>query len=179
MTRILLVTESAFPGPDGTSGTLKALVDRLVDTARDYAKASTAENTNRAYAADWKHFTRWCRMKGVDPLPPSPEMIALYLADLAGQPLLGLAIDLGLGLYVGLEGRNLRAQALQRRGWRLVDVIEAGDADTAFDIHAARATLPGRQSAPHVTRPSRQLITTGRAAGRQHGSIGLVPVERN
>ena len=104
---------------------------------------------------------------------------AVYLADLAGQPLLGLAIDLGLGLYVGLEGRNLRAQALQRRGWRLVDVIEAGDADTAFDIHAARATLPGRQSAPHVTRPSRQLITTGRAAGRQHGSIGLVPVERN
>ena len=64
-------------------------LDRLVDTARDYAKASTAENTNRAYAADWKHFTRWCRMKGwydqggADPLPPSPEMIALYLADLA------------------------------------------------------------------------------------------------
>ena len=61
------------------SGTL----DRLVDTARDYAKASTAENTNKAYAADWKHFTRWCRLKGTDPLPPSPEMIGLYLADLA------------------------------------------------------------------------------------------------
>ena len=35
MTRILLVTESAFPAPDGTSGTLKALVDRLVDTGRE------------------------------------------------------------------------------------------------------------------------------------------------
>ena len=61
------------------SGTL----DRLVDTARDYAKASTAENTNKAYAADWKHYARWCRLKGTDPLPPSPEMIGLYLADLA------------------------------------------------------------------------------------------------
>ncbi len=61
------------------SGTL----DRLVDTARDYAKASTAENTNRAYSTDWKHFIRWCRMRGTDPLPPSPEMIGLYMADLA------------------------------------------------------------------------------------------------
>lgn len=61
------------------SGTL----DRLIDTARDYARAATAENTNKAYAADWKHFTRWCRLKGTGPLPPSPEVIGLYMADLA------------------------------------------------------------------------------------------------
>lgn len=68
-----------LPSYVASSGTL----DRLVDTARDYAKASTAENTNKAYSADWKHFARWCRMKGAEPLPPSPEMIGLYLADLA------------------------------------------------------------------------------------------------
>ena len=61
------------------SGTL----DRLVDTARDYARAAASENTLRAYAKDWAHFARWCRMKGTDPLPPSPGMIGLYLADLA------------------------------------------------------------------------------------------------
>lgn len=61
------------------SGTL----DRLVDTARGYAEASTAENTNKSYAADWKPFTRWCRPKGMDPLPRSPEMVGLYLAELA------------------------------------------------------------------------------------------------
>ena len=75
--------------PDGTSITLPSHVagsgtlDRLVENARDYAKASTAENTNKAYAADWRHFARWCRLKGTDPLPPSPEMIGLYLTDLA------------------------------------------------------------------------------------------------
>lgn len=75
----------ALPSHVAGSGTL----DRLVDTARDYARAATAENTNKAYAADWKHFARWCRLKGwydqcgADPLPPSPEMIALYLTDLA------------------------------------------------------------------------------------------------
>ena len=69
----------AVPSNVAGSGTL----DRLVDTARDYARASTAENTNKAYAADWKHFARWCRLKGTEPLPPSPEMIGLYLTDLA------------------------------------------------------------------------------------------------
>ena len=69
----------ALPAHVAGSGTL----DRLVDTARDYARAATAENTNKAYAADWKHFARWCRLKGTYPLPPSPEMIGLYLADVA------------------------------------------------------------------------------------------------
>lgn len=79
--------ERAQPNPDKIalpshvvgSGAL----DRLVDTARDYVKAATAENTNKAYAADWKHFARWCGLKGADPLPPSPEMIGLYMTDLA------------------------------------------------------------------------------------------------
>ncbi len=69
----------ALPAHVAGSGAL----DRLIDTARDYAEASTAENTNKAYSADWKHFTRWCRLKGTDPLPPSPEMVGLYVADLA------------------------------------------------------------------------------------------------
>ncbi|QRD49575.1 integrase, partial (plasmid) [Pseudosulfitobacter pseudonitzschiae] len=68
-----------LPSHVAGSGTL----DRLVDTARDYARAAASDNTLKAYAKDWAHFTRWCRMKGAEPLPPSPEMIGLYLADLA------------------------------------------------------------------------------------------------
>lgn len=68
-----------LPSHVAGSGTL----DRLVDTARDYARASTAKNTNRAYTTDWKHFVQWCRLQGADPLPPSPQMISLYLTDLA------------------------------------------------------------------------------------------------
>ena len=69
----------ALPSHVAGSGTL----DRLVDTARDYARAAASDNTLKAYAKDWAHFARWCRMKGTEPLPPSPEMIGLYLADLA------------------------------------------------------------------------------------------------
>ncbi len=58
-------------------------LDRLVETARDYAQQAASENTLKAYAKDWAHFARWCRMKGIEPILPSPEMIGLYLADLA------------------------------------------------------------------------------------------------
>jgi integrase len=74
---------TALPAHLAGSGTL----DRLVDTARGYAAAAASENTLKAYSKDWSHFARWCRMKGADPLPPSPQMIGLYLADLAsGSP---------------------------------------------------------------------------------------------
>ena len=49
---------------------------------------------------------------------------ASMLAGAAGQPVLGIAIGLALQMITGLEGRNWRAAALQRRGWRLVDVVE-------------------------------------------------------
>jgi integrase len=68
-----------LPAHIAGSGTL----DRLVGTARDYARAAASDNTLKAYTRDWAHFARWCRMKGAEPLPPSPELIGLYLADLA------------------------------------------------------------------------------------------------
>jgi integrase len=58
-------------------------LDRLVATARDYAGQAAAENTNKAYRKDWAHFTSWCRRRGTDPLPPSPELIGLYIANCA------------------------------------------------------------------------------------------------
>ena len=140
------------------SGTL----DRLVENARDYAKASTAENTNKAYAADWKHFARWCRLRGTDPIPPSPEMVGLYLADLAApaapspsqsavQPLSVSTIDRRLS---GLSWNyTQRGFALDRKDRHIATVL-AGirrkharppaqkEAILPEDILAMVATLP-------------------------------------
>ncbi|MCU0733887.1 MAG: hypothetical protein MUE84_20215, partial [Hyphomonas sp.] len=69
----------ALPSDLAGSGTL----DRLVETARDYARAAASENTLKAYARDWAHFARWCRMCGANPLPCDPRLIGLYIADLA------------------------------------------------------------------------------------------------
>lgn len=42
--------------------------------------------TRTAYRADWAAFTRWCRMQGVDPLPPSPTLVARYITASALSP---------------------------------------------------------------------------------------------
>lgn len=70
-------------------------LDRLVDTAKDYARQATADNTNTAYKADWAHFNSWCRRRGADVLPPSPELLGLYIANCAspddGSPALSVS----------------------------------------------------------------------------------------
>lgn len=56
-----------------------------VERATDYAKASTADNTKRAYGAAWRCFTSWCDGKSLTALPASPTTVALYLADKGGK----------------------------------------------------------------------------------------------
>ncbi len=59
----------------------------LSEKARDYARAARAENTQRAYDADWRHFASWLRRQGLDPLPPDPQTVGLYLAAcMEGSP---------------------------------------------------------------------------------------------
>ncbi|MER8769527.1 integrase, partial [Mesorhizobium sp. M0960] len=36
-------------------------IEALAGRARDYIEAASSANTRRAYAADWKHFSSWCR----------------------------------------------------------------------------------------------------------------------
>jgi integrase len=52
----------------------------LSEKARDYARNARADNTQRAYDADWRHFASWLRRQGLDPLPPDPQTVGLYLA---------------------------------------------------------------------------------------------------
>ncbi|MEO8245431.1 MAG: tyrosine-type recombinase/integrase [bacterium] len=118
----------ALPSYLAGSGTL----DRLVDTARDYARAATSENTLKAYAKDWTAFARWCRMRGADPMPPSPELIGLYIADLAApqgktpsqsaiQPLSVASIERRLsGLSWGYAQRGL---VLDRKNRHIATVL--------------------------------------------------------
>lgn len=66
-------------------------LESLVETATGYAKAASSENTRDAYAKDWRHFSSWCRREGFDPMPPSSQVIGLYIgACAAGDPKRGL-----------------------------------------------------------------------------------------
>jgi integrase len=101
-------------------------LERLVETARDYARQAASQNTLKAYANDWAHFARWCRMRGADPLPSSPQLIGLYIADLAAPggkaPALSVAsIERRLsGLTWGYAQRGER---LDRRDRHVASVL--------------------------------------------------------
>ena len=142
----------ALPAHVAGSGTL----DRLVETARDYARAAASDNTLKAYAKDWAQFIRWCRMRGAEPLPPAPELIGIYLADLASPsgkiPALSVStIERRLsGLSWNYAQRGL---ALDRKNRHIAAVLagikrrharppEQKAAILPEDIRAMVATLP-------------------------------------
>ncbi|SEF15447.1 Site-specific recombinase XerD [Rhizobiales bacterium GAS191] len=77
--RLPAVVDSA---PTASAG-LPAHLERLADRARDYARRATSANTQRAYAADWRQFTAWCRRQDLPPLPPDPKLIGLYITACA------------------------------------------------------------------------------------------------
>jgi integrase len=63
-----------------SAGRLSGRLAALAETAKAYARAAQADNTQRAYAADWRHFASWLRRQGLPETPPDPEAVGLYLA---------------------------------------------------------------------------------------------------
>lgn len=71
--------------------------------------------------------------------------------------------QLALGLFLGFEGQNLIARKLLRKGWRLVDVVEAPDLSSAerrfFERPGRRAAARRRDDAR--SRPLRAEFSAG------------------
>jgi integrase len=87
------------------SPALPAHLERLTERARDYIDAASSANTRRAYASDWKHFSSWCRRQGLELLPPSPQVVGLYITACAS----GAAVPGGKPNAVSTIERRLSA----------------------------------------------------------------------
>ncbi|MER8833254.1 site-specific integrase [Mesorhizobium sp. M0909] len=74
---------SSPPLPAIANPSLPAQLEALAGRARDYIEAASSANTRRAYAADWKHFSSWCRRQGIEMFPPDPQVVGLYIAACA------------------------------------------------------------------------------------------------
>ncbi|EHK53283.1 phage integrase, partial [Mesorhizobium alhagi CCNWXJ12-2] len=81
---VMAMSQQPEPPPAGENAPLlPAHLETLANRARDYVEAASSANTRRAYAADWKHFCAWCRRQNLDPLPPDPQTVGLYITACA------------------------------------------------------------------------------------------------
>lgn len=55
----------------------------LSEKSRVRMESYRAENTIKAYSADWRDFCDWCKAKDAPVLPTTPETIVNYINDLA------------------------------------------------------------------------------------------------
>ncbi|TWG53760.1 site-specific integrase [Aminobacter sp. J44] len=84
--------EGALPSPTkpmDSSRLPSRQFEELTEKARSYVEAASSVNTRRAYASDWKHFTSWCRRQGIEPFPPSPHTVGLYITACASGTVTG------------------------------------------------------------------------------------------
>src|SRR3984957_3850467 len=106
---------------DGSS--LPAALGPDLAAAVDLAKAEKAVSTRKAYGTDFRLFKAWCEVKGVSPLPASPETVAAFLAA-----------ETGNGTKPSTLGRRVAAI---RYAHKLAHL------DTPTDSEAVKATLRG------------------------------------
>ncbi|MBS5905218.1 MAG: hypothetical protein KIC89_21385, partial [Acetobacteraceae bacterium] len=78
-----LLRAAAEQSPAAVLAVLTGPVGEAVAEAARYAGRALADNTRRAYAADWADFAAWCATGGVAALPAQPVVVAAYLASLA------------------------------------------------------------------------------------------------
>jgi site-specific recombinase XerD len=89
---------------------------------REYAEASRAPNTWRAYQSDLRHFAAWCAKRGLEPLPAAATTVAAYLTDHAGV---------------------LATSTLERRLYALSALHRAGSFDSPADAPEVQAVWNG------------------------------------
>jgi integrase len=58
-------------------------IEELLKEARQFATRARAENTLRAYRADWVDFESWCRLRNLTACPALPQTVAIYLTALS------------------------------------------------------------------------------------------------
>ncbi|MGI9481272.1 MAG: DUF2628 domain-containing protein [Hyphomicrobiales bacterium] len=83
-----------------------------------------------------------------------------------------LVLNAGLHLFMGLEGNGLRRWALQRRGYKMIDIVNGktkADCEVAFFRRLAERENSPRQKRPADAPPLQKL-------GTASGDNGLFPV---
>src|ERR1700757_712881 len=126
------MTPAELLGPVGTGADV--VPSPSLDQAREFIRASKAENTLRGYESDWRHFCAWCEAHSFCPLPASPEIAASYVAECAER------------LKVGSIQRRLNAIAEAHKAVALESPTHSAIvANTMKGIRRTKGTAPAQK----------------------------------
>jgi hypothetical protein len=108
--------------------------------------------------------------------------LTIVSAWLASDPRLAFAgslLSLVVQAYAGFEGNAWRVEAMIQRGFRIVDIVEASDAETAFEIHAVKAeSSVNRAFAPPPLPSFGARLPAGPVAAGPISAVGLAGLGR-
>jgi site-specific recombinase XerD len=130
------------PGSDVArrgDGDYSSLPDVLVERVGEYARASRAASTWRAYDADLRHFAAWCAGRHPTPavLPAAPATVAAYLAALADS-----------GYKPSTIRRRMAAISVAHRLGRHANPVSSPEAEAVWaGIRRVHGTAPKRKDA--------------------------------
>lgn len=152
----LVMEMGSSPSAPRPTPRVPARLEALVETATAYAKAASSENTQNAYAKDWRHFTSWCRREGFDPLPPSSQVIGLYIGACAAGDRNAASLALRATIERRLSGLawnfTQRGQPMDRAD-RHISTVLAGIRREARKAAAAERSRARRGSVGHARNP--------------------------
>lgn len=71
--------------PEGTVPDSLAELAALAEEAAEHRQRRIADSTKRYHERDWAQYEAWCDRYGVPALPVDPQLVSLYITDLARQ----------------------------------------------------------------------------------------------
>jgi site-specific recombinase XerD len=152
-----MTPDTAIIGPvQGKGADAVPLPTLPSEQARQYIRASKAENTLRGYQSDWRDFCAWCEAHTLGALPTTSETVASYIAECAGH------------LKPGSIQRRLNAIAEAHKAVGLESPTHTGIVrNTMKGIRRTLGTAPA-QKAPTLTDDIRAMV-----GATDSGLIGL------
>ena len=127
---------------------------RAVD--EDLSTAYHAPATERAYAHDWDDFVAFCELHGLEPLPATPQTLALYLKALETRRSRSprAARTPPTGLPNGVRALGLALPTLWRRlaAIRLEAMLERERNGSRFRPRASPSSRKRKKGAPNSLR---------------------------
>jgi site-specific recombinase XerD len=157
------------------------LSEAEIDATMAYANAEKAAATRRAYASDWRDFSRWCRLAVT--LPAHPGIVASYLSDLAQQGRKASTIGrraASIGYHHKLAGHepptNQETVKVVLRGiYRSIGTARAGKAAATATI--VRQMLDACPEGTLIGLRDRALISFGLASAMRRSELCVLNVE--